>query len=271
MHAPQESLGFLKSQLTIFSSHRDSSGGEWQELKWRKPSHSKEAFPHDLCTIDINHKIPSSIFQHALLKLFTNFIATFRWCCDHLSCPMKVFTASLKCCNIKFVNNLSSACPNIELGITTTATMTFKSYTTTRCYSRNEVEAERKDFLQWTRLTLKMTSTWYRFPLLCWKPVNLLPLCREVRGNPGWGPTPSSMGLPDSRSKPGIIYTPQMKVNNYRRRDECVCVWGGQRMLNCAADRLSWWWVASSLVPRFVPSFSVMQSKRLVTSLMRLA
>ena len=76
MHAPQESLGFLKSQLTIFSSHRDSSGGEWQELKWRKPS---EAFPHDLCTIDINHKIPSSIFQHALLKLFTNNVSMMLW------------------------------------------------------------------------------------------------------------------------------------------------------------------------------------------------
>ena len=34
----------------------------------------------------------------------------------------------IKTLQIKFVNNLSSACPNIELGITTTTTMTLKSY-----------------------------------------------------------------------------------------------------------------------------------------------
>ena len=67
------------------------------------------------------------------------------------------------------------------------------------------LKQEGKDFLHSTQPTLKITSTWYRFPLLCWKPVNLLPLCREVGGNPGWGPTPSSMGLSNPWSKPGII------------------------------------------------------------------
>ena len=68
----------------------------------------------------------SSIFGHALLKLFTNFIVTFWWCCDHLhqaeeKCLMKVITASSKRCNKVCWTvhvRISSWC------ITTTATMT---------------------------------------------------------------------------------------------------------------------------------------------------
>jgi len=55
--------------------------------------------------------------------------------------------------------------------------------------------------------TLKMTSTWYLFPLLCWWPANRLPLCRGMVGNPGCFPTPSSSGESPIANSPGIFIT----------------------------------------------------------------
>lgn len=56
-------------------------------------------------------------------------------------------------------------------------------------------------------LTLKITSTWYLFPLLCWCPANRLPLCRGMVGNPGCFPTPSSSGQSPFANSPGIFVT----------------------------------------------------------------
>ena len=58
--------------------------------------------------------------------------------------------------------------------------------------------------LECESLTWNTTSTWYLFPLLCWWPVNLLPLCRGVTGHPDCLPTPSTPPLSPSTNRPGI-------------------------------------------------------------------
>ena len=68
--------------------------GDWLRW-WRLLPHAQSAVCmvaalNDLRVIVAVVVIPSLVFGHALLKLFTNFIATVRWCCDHLHQIRKV-------------------------------------------------------------------------------------------------------------------------------------------------------------------------------------
>lgn len=66
--------------------------------------------------------------------------------------------------------------------------------------------------------TWMMTSTWYLFPLLCWKPLNRLPLWKGEQGKPNCLPTPKGFSSSVTRAGSTSIFFKRPKIAGLPQR-----------------------------------------------------